>query len=172
MFLVRMPDSWPRPLVATIAMIALAALDLTGAYAAKEAVLRRSGTYAAVGAALFLLVFWVYACTLQYADLAVVTLGWIVVLQVGVVLLNHWRYGAQMSAGAWVAVSVIIAAQAYLLLGQVSAVPPATDSESTPAERTTTPAELTTPPAELTTTPADARHPPVSPADTRAGESR
>ena len=83
MFLVRKPDSWPRPLAATVAMITLAVLDLAGAYAVKEAVTRRSGAYAAVGAVAFPFLFWVYACSLRYADLALVTLGWIVVLQVG-----------------------------------------------------------------------------------------
>jgi len=129
MFLVRMPDAWPRPLVATVAMILLAALDLAGAYAAKEAVIRRSGMYAALGAALFLLLFWVYACSLQYADLSVVTLGWIVVLQVGVVVLDRRRYGAHLPAGAWVAISLIIAAQAYLLLGPVGTGSSAADGD-------------------------------------------
>jgi len=158
MFLVRMPDSWPRPLVATVAMLLLAALDLGGAYAAKEAVVRRSGAYAALGAAAFLLLFWVYACSLQYADLAVVTLGWIVVLQIGVIFLNRWRYGAHLPVGAWVAVSLIIVAQAYLLLGPVSAGPSATDSDGRPAE--------------LATAPAEAGHLPVSPAVTRSGGGR
>ena len=170
MFLVRMPDSWPRPLVATVAMLLLAALDLGGAYAAKEAVVRRSGAYAALGAAAFLLLFWVYACSLQYADLAVVTLGWIVVLQVGVVFLNRWRYGVHLSAGAWVAVSLIIVAQAYLLFGQVSVGPSATDGPS--AADGASARDDDGRPTELTTTPAEARHPATSPVDTRPGGSR
>ena len=36
-----------------------------------------------LGAAAFLVLFWVYASALQYAELALVTMGWIVVLQVG-----------------------------------------------------------------------------------------
>jgi hypothetical protein len=71
---------------------------------------------AAAGVVMFLLLFWVYASSLQYAELAPVTLGWIVVLQVGVVLLDRYRYGTQLPVGAWLAISVMIAAQAYLLL--------------------------------------------------------
>jgi hypothetical protein len=38
-------------------------------------------------------------------------------LQVGVLLLDHFRYQATIPAGAWVAVIVIVAAQTYLILG-------------------------------------------------------
>ena len=66
--MIKMPESWPQPLVAVIAMIMLAMLDLGGAFAAKEAVERRSSAFAVLGVVLFLLLFWVYACSLQYAD--------------------------------------------------------------------------------------------------------
>jgi hypothetical protein len=68
--LIRLPDSWPHGLVAVLAMLVLALLDLGGAFAAKEAVLRRSMPMAAVGVTLFVLLFWVYASSLRYADLA------------------------------------------------------------------------------------------------------
>ena len=113
--LIRVPDSWPQPLVAALAMLALAVLDLAGAFAAKEAVERRSPVIAGLGAIAFLLLFWVYASSLQYAELAPVTLGWIVLLQVGVLLLDRFRYDAHLPHGAWVAVVVILAAQVYLL---------------------------------------------------------
>jgi hypothetical protein len=120
--LLRVPDAWPPVVTAAVAMVVLAGLDLTGSYAAKEAALRRSPLIAAGGVVVFLLLFWVYASSLQYAELAPVTLGWIVVLQVGVVLLDRYRYGAQLPTGAWLAITVMIAAQAYLLLA------PAADS--------------------------------------------
>ena len=37
-----------------------------------------------LGAGAFVVLFWVYASSLQYAELAVVTMGWIVLLQVGI----------------------------------------------------------------------------------------
>jgi hypothetical protein len=115
--LIKVPSAWPPALVATVAMALLAALDLGGAVAAKEAVARRSWLMAAAGAALFVVLFWVYCSSLQYVGLAPVTLGWVVILQIGVVLVDCCRYGASMPTTRWVAVAVIITAQAYLMLG-------------------------------------------------------
>ena len=120
--LLRAPASWPTPVVAAVAMLLLAAVDLAGAWVAKEAVVRRSLPWGAAGIALFVLLFYVYASSLQYAELALVTLGWVVVLQVGVLLLDHLRYGSALSADKWVAVAVILAAQAYLLLASSDSV--------------------------------------------------
>ena len=119
--LLRAPASWPTPVVAAVAMLLLAVVDLAGAYATKEAVVRRSLPWAVAGVALFVLLFYVYASSLQYAELALVTLGWVVALQVGVVLLDHLKYGHALSADKWVAVAVILAAQAYLLLASSEA---------------------------------------------------
>jgi hypothetical protein len=109
-------------LTSVIAMVALAAVDLAGSLVAKEAVVRRSPHLALLGAALFVVLFWMFASTLQYAELASVTFGWIVVLQVGVLLMDHFRYGTRLPAGAWLAAVVMIAAQGYLLA--VSGPPP------------------------------------------------
>jgi hypothetical protein len=119
--LIRVPDSWPQPLVAGIAMIVLAVVDLASAVAAKEAVARRSLPLATLGLALYAVLFWVYSSSLRYADLAPVTLGWIVVLQVGVLLLDRFKYGTTMSRGQWIAVLVLLVAQAYLLLAPAAA---------------------------------------------------
>ena len=56
------------------------------------------------------------ASSLQYAELAVVTMGWVVVLQVGLVLVDRFRYDVELPAAKWVAMFVALAAQAYLLL--------------------------------------------------------
>jgi hypothetical protein len=114
--LLRAPDGWSQPVVAVVAMVLLAVLDLGGSLAAKEAVERRSLGLGLAGAGLFLLVFWVYASSLKVAELSAVTFGWIVILQVGVVLLDRFRYGVILAPGAWLAIAVLIAAQAYLVL--------------------------------------------------------
>jgi hypothetical protein len=107
--------------IALMAMAALAVLDLIGAFAAKEAVTQRSWAYAALGVTAFMALFWVYASSLQYAELAPVTLGWVVALQVGVLLLDRFRYEVPISGRAWLAVVVILAGQAYLLVGPYEA---------------------------------------------------
>jgi hypothetical protein len=136
--LIRTPASWSPVLVAVLAMVALAALDLVGVIAAKEAVSQRSPVAAAVGLAAFVLLFWVYASSLQYAELAPVTFGWIVILQVGVLLVDHYRYGTRMPVGTWVAVVVIIAAQAYLLVGPGSTSTTAAQTQNSTVEKVPT----------------------------------
>ena len=70
-----------------------------------------------LGAAAFLVLFWVYASALQYAELALVTMGWIVVLQVGLLLIDRFHFGVHLAPGKWVAAVIILVAQGYLLLG-------------------------------------------------------
>lgn len=115
--LLKAPESWPTWLVGMLAMLALAVLDVVGALAAKEwAASGRLGPLL-LGAGAFLVLFYVYASALQYAELAIVTLGWIVLLQVGLLLIDRFYYGVHTAPGKWVAAAVILAAQGYLLLG-------------------------------------------------------
>jgi hypothetical protein len=113
--LIRAPHSWPPVLVATVAMLALAAVDLLAAVVTKEAVTRRSGWLALSAATLFVVLFWIYASSLQYAELAPVTFGWIVALQIGVVLVDRFHNAVRLPPGAWLAIGVMLLAQAYLI---------------------------------------------------------
>jgi hypothetical protein len=115
--LLRFPASWPAPLVAGVCMLTLAALDFAGALAAAEWVARRSTTMMVIGILAFVVLFWFYASALQYAELAVVTFGWIVFLQISIVVLDRFRYEVHLPTGKLIAVVIIIAAQAYLMLG-------------------------------------------------------
>jgi hypothetical protein len=118
--LLRAPEGWPQPVVATVAMVVLAILDLGGSLAAKEAVERHSVGLALTGAAMFLLVFWVYISSLEVAELSAVTFGWIVILQIGVVLVDRFHYKSQLAPGTWLACAVLLAAQAYLIMAPTS----------------------------------------------------
>jgi hypothetical protein len=115
--LLKAPDSWPTWLIGTSAMVALAVLDVVGALAAKEWATSAQVAPLVLGAAAFLTLFWVYASALQYAELALVTMGWIVLLQVALLLLDRFRYGVDLPIGKWVAVVFILVAQGYLILG-------------------------------------------------------
>ena len=122
--MLKAPVAWPTWVVGAVgAVIVLAALDLVGAMAAKEWATRATLAPLIVGVTAFLTLFWVYASALQYAELALVTLGWIVVLQVALLLLDRFRYGVEMPTGKWVAVAIILAAQAYLLMAPNSSTP-------------------------------------------------
>jgi hypothetical protein len=118
--LIKLPASWPLPVVAALAMTVLAGLDLFGAFAAKEWATRHSTGALGLGVLAFVALFWVYASALQYAELAVVTMGWIVLLQVGILVIDHVRFDAALPAGKLVAITVILAAQGYLLLAPSS----------------------------------------------------
>lgn len=56
-----------------------------------------------------------YAISLRYAELSIVTMGWIVLLQVGVLVLDQQRYGLRLEPRRWAAVAVVIALQCYLV---------------------------------------------------------
>ena len=119
--MVKFPASWPEPVIVIVCMVALAGLDLLGALAAAEGLARRSNVLLVLGAISFLALFWFYASALQYAELAVVTFGWIVLLQVALVAVDRIRYGAQPTGGQWVAIGVVLAAQGYLVLSSSAA---------------------------------------------------
>jgi hypothetical protein len=114
--LLKAPAGWPVPVIATIAMVVLAVLDLAGAVAAKEWADNGNVRGLVLGSASFLVLWWVYASSLRYAELSLVTMGWIVVLQVGLLLIDRWRYGVELPTGKWVAIGVVLLAQGYLLL--------------------------------------------------------
>jgi hypothetical protein len=118
--IIKAPVGWPVTVVAVVAMVALAGLDLLGAVAAKEWALQRSGVALVIGSATFLALFWVYASSLQYAELGLVTMGWVGMLQVGLLAIDRLRYGVELPMGKWAAVVVLLAAQAYLLLAPAS----------------------------------------------------
>ena len=119
--LIKLPSSWPLPVVATLAMTVLAGLDLLGAVAAKEWAERQNATAALLGVLAFVVLFWVYASSLQYAELAVVTMGWIVLLQVGIVIVDRVHFGTMLSADKIGALVIILVAQGYLVLAPGSA---------------------------------------------------
>ena len=57
--------------------------------------------------------FAVYAVSLRLAELSTVTFGWIVTLQVGLLLLERVRYEVVLPSGKWAAIVAILA---YLIL--------------------------------------------------------
>lgn len=131
--LLRLPDSWPPVVIAGLAMVTLAVLDLAGSFAAKEAVDRRSPAMAVAGALCFLLLFWVYTSSLQYAELAPVTFGWIVILQVGIVVLDRVRYGSPLGTWKLLAIALIVVGEAALLLAPST--PRVDDAAGAPSPR-------------------------------------
>ena len=118
--LMKFPASWPVPVVASVAMAVLAGLDLLGAIAAKEWAEKQSIAAIAFGTIASVALFWFYASSLQYAELAVVTMGWIVLLQVGIVIVDRVHFGTVLGPDKIGALIIILVAQGYLVLAPSS----------------------------------------------------
>lgn len=109
-------DRWAYYLLSLAVMIALASLDFVGSILAKEWTLRSHPGFFLAGMASFVILFVVFANSLRIAELSVVTFGWIVFLQIGVLLVDRLRYGVVFPPGKWIAIVVMLALQAYLVL--------------------------------------------------------
>ena len=110
------PASWRFFLASFAAMILLAGLGLVGALLAKEWAERHHAAWFVGGLLTFGVLFAVYAASLRLAELSVVTFGWIVFLQVGLLLCDRLRYGVELPPAKLVAIAAILALQAYLVL--------------------------------------------------------
>jgi hypothetical protein len=96
------------PLLLVGAMVMLAALDFLGAVLAKEWAEGRNHWLFAAGLVAFGALFAVYAVSLKVAELSTVTFGWIVTLQVGLLLLERIRYAVELPNGKWAAIVAIL----------------------------------------------------------------
>ena len=114
--LLRVPNEWPAGVVAVAAMVLLAGIDLGMAVVAKEWTTHGGVRLFVLGLAASAVLFWVFASSLAYAELSVVTFGWIVILQVALVIIDATRYGGEFQLDKGIAITVMIAAQAYLIL--------------------------------------------------------
>jgi hypothetical protein len=114
--MLHIPERLPAPVALLLAMTLLAGLDLLGAVVAKNWSEHRTFPWFAAGAIVFVIVFWVYGLVLRVAELSVVTLGWIVLLQVSVVILDQVRYRVTFTPVQMGAIILILILQGYLVL--------------------------------------------------------
>jgi multidrug transporter EmrE-like cation transporter len=108
--------AWQFVLASLGTMLILALLDFVGAVFAKEWADSRHPGWFVLGLASFAILFVFYASSLRTAELSIVTIGWVVFLQVGLVLYERFRFGATLSPAKWAAIILILALQAYLVL--------------------------------------------------------
>ena len=109
-------SSTSRPMAAIGAMTVLAVLDLVGAVLARKYADHRSVLALVGGCLVFGLLFWVYGKSLAYAELATVTFGWIVMIQVGVLLLDRFHAGTSIPPDRIAVMLAIVVLQGYLVL--------------------------------------------------------
>lgn len=98
-----------------VAMVALTGLDLIGSYCAIRYMADGHQLWWSAGAIAFLGVFAVYAASLHWAELGTVTLGWIVGVQVGVLIMDKVANGVVVPTGKWFAMAAIFALMAYMI---------------------------------------------------------
>jgi hypothetical protein len=106
----------PRFFILTGTILILASLDFCGALLAKQWADRGSHLCFLIGLITFVALFVVYATSLKTAELSVVTMGWVVLLQVGLVLVDRFRFQVELSWDKWLIIIVILVLQAYLML--------------------------------------------------------
>ncbi len=97
-------------------MLVLAVLDFVGAICAKEWAEHRQSIFLVLGLLSFVILFVVYAHSLEIAELSIVTIGWVVFLQIGLLLVDRMKYGVEISTAKWCAAGLILALQAFLIL--------------------------------------------------------
>ena len=110
----------PRVWLAVGAVIALASLDLLGAYLAKEFSTRPRWLVLAGGILAFALLFIVYVKSLSVAELWTVTFGWVTLLEIGVVVLDRLRFDTHIPPQKVVLGCAIVILQIALLLPAAS----------------------------------------------------
>lgn len=120
--MVEMP-TFPRIFVLAAMMVILAGLDFGGALLAKQWADNGSRLCFLIGLISFLVLFVVYATSLKTAELSVVTMGWVVLLQVGLVLIDRFRYDVSISPTKWAVILAILLLQMYLILDPFAAKP-------------------------------------------------
>jgi len=101
---------------AIAAMAGLAALDLAGACLAKELSARPRVWMYAMAIGIWVLLFVVYVWSMRFDDLWVVTFGWITMLQVGVLLIDRFMFGTDVSGRKWALAAALVVVQIGLLL--------------------------------------------------------
>ncbi|MEZ5298782.1 MAG: hypothetical protein R2697_21620 [Ilumatobacteraceae bacterium] len=92
--------------------LVLAAVDVIEAVMAKEWSERRSVWLLVGGVAAATALFALFSVAMRYSDMSTVTLGWIVVMQVGLMVTERVRYGVDHGLDRWAAVAGMIALQA------------------------------------------------------------
>lgn len=107
------------PLLACV--VVLAGLDLAGALLAQQYAERRVVLPLVLGALTFVLLFVVYAFSLRYAQLSVVTMGWIVLLQVALVAVDLGRARLHLDRPQAAAVVLVLVLQCYLVVSTAPA---------------------------------------------------
>ncbi len=93
----------------------LAGLDVTESVLAKEWLLRRSPWVLIAGLVSSIMLFVLFVVAIGYTEMSTVTIGWIVVMQLGLMVTETVRYGVSHSTDRWVVMGLIVCLLGYLV---------------------------------------------------------
>ncbi|MCW2527519.1 MAG: hypothetical protein JWM76_2379 [Pseudonocardiales bacterium] len=97
-------------------IVLLAGIDIAGALAAKTWADAPGIWVFVAGSGIYILLFWTYALSLRHGELTTVTIGWVVVITVGTMVLDQFHYGAHFPLSKWIAALAVVVLLSYLVL--------------------------------------------------------
>jgi hypothetical protein len=106
----------PAPVVVPVMVVVLAGIDLASGVVAKSWAASDSAWLMAGGFAMYLVMFWLYGVTLRFGELSTITIGWVVLVTVGNIALDKFRYQVAFPASKWIAALATVALLVYLLV--------------------------------------------------------
>jgi hypothetical protein len=106
----------PAAAVLPVMVLLLAGIDLLSGVVAKSWVASHSGWLMFAGCAMYLVMFWGYSATLRFGELSTITIGWVVLVTVGNMALDKFRYQVNFPTSRWLVALLVVALLAYLLM--------------------------------------------------------
>lgn len=101
--------------------VVLASLDVVESVLAKEWSIRRSPWLLIAGLTASVLLFVVFVVAIRFTEMSTVTIGWVVMMQVGLMVTESVRYGVSHPTDRWVAMGAIICLLGYLVVAPSTA---------------------------------------------------
>ena len=101
--------------------LVLAGLDIGESVLAKEWALRRSPWLLAAGLTASVLMFVLFVVAIGYTEMSTVTIGWVVLMQLGLMVTETVRYDVAHTTDRWVAMGAIVCLLGYLVVSPASA---------------------------------------------------
>jgi hypothetical protein len=106
----------PAPAIVPIMVVLLAGIDLVSGVVAKSWAASHSGWLMLAGCAMYLVMFWGYGVSLRFGELSTITLGWVVLVTLGNLALDKFRYQVNFPTSKWLVAILIVALLVYLLV--------------------------------------------------------
>ena len=95
--------------------IVLAGLDIVESVLAKEWSVRRDHWLLLAGIATSFALFALFVVAIRFTEMSTVTIGWIVLMQGGLMITERVRYGIHHATGTWLAIGAMVVLQVYVI---------------------------------------------------------